>query len=167
MSKKILIITGVILLVILVGAGGFWGGMTYKANQNSQAQASFFEQRGGSPSTGQFPSDGQFPEGMQFQGAGQGNFDQTQGIFRGSGTMGQVKSIEGDVLTISTAQDVTTVNLADNTTIIKSIEGSASDLQPGVRVMVAGEADDEGNITANQITILNNNPLAEPTRTAP
>jgi len=167
MSKKILIITGVILFVILVGAGGFWVGMTYKATQNSQAQASFFEQRGGSPSTGQFPSDGQIPEGMQFQGAGPGSFDQAQGFFRGGGTMGQVKSIEGDVLTLSTAQDVTTVNLADNTTIIKSIEGSTSDLQPGVRVVVSGEANDEGNITANQITILNNDPLAEPTRTAP
>jgi len=167
MSKKILIITGVFLLVILVGVGGFWGGMTYQANQNSQVQANFFEQRGGFQSNGQFPGDGQIPPGMQFQGVGPGNTDQIQGNFRVGGTMGQVKSIEGDVLTISTAQDVTTVNLLDNTTILKSIEGSTSDLKPGVRVMVTGERDDEENITANQITIINDNPLAMPTRMAP
>ena len=52
MKKNILIIVGVILLVLVVGAGAFWGGMTYQKNQNSQAQARFFEQRGGFPAGG-------------------------------------------------------------------------------------------------------------------
>ena len=79
--------------------------------------------------------------------------------------MGEVKSIEGNVLTVSTAQDVTTVNLSDTTQIVKSVEGTTSDLQPGVRVMVTGEQDNDGNITASQITILNND--SSTTRTAP
>ncbi len=166
MKKNILIIIGVVVLVILVGAGGFWGGMTYQTNQDSQAQARFFEQRG------QPPSDGQMPEGMQAPNDGQGVFGQAQGGFRGggvgyNGTMGEVKSMEGNTLTLSTAQDVTTVNLTDTTKITKSVEGTTSDLQPGVRVMVAGETDDQGNVTATQITIVNTDASAAPANTAP
>jgi len=158
MKKNILIIMGVVVFVILAGAGGFWGGMTYKTNQASQAQARFFEQRGGQP-----PSDGQFPSG-QFQDGQTPNGGQFQGGFRG-GTVGQVKSIDGNVLTLSTAQDVTTVNLIDTTKIVKSVEGTTSDLQTGMRVMVTGEKDDKGNLTASQITIVNEE--VSPTQTAP
>ena len=159
MKKNILIIVGVVVFVLLVGAGGFWGGMTYQTNQDSQAQARFFEQRGQPPSDGQMPSgqfqNGQTPSGGQFQGG-----------FRG-GTMGQVKSIDGNVLTLSTAQDVTTVNLIDTTKIVKSVEGMTSDLQTGMQVMVTGETDDHGNITATQITIVNNDVSAASPQTAP
>ena len=79
--------------------------------------------------------------------------------------MGEVKSIEGNVLTVSTTQDVTTVNLLDSIQILKSVEGTTSDFQIGVRVMVTGLRDDKGNITASQITILNND--SSTTRTAP
>jgi hypothetical protein len=152
MKKIILIIIGVVGLVLLAGVGGFFGGMAYKTNQNSQAQARFFEQRGG------FPQNGQIPEGMAILGDEAGNFD--QGNFRGGGTMGQVKSVEGKVLTLSTAQDVTTVNLTDQTQITKSVEGTTRDLQTGVRVMVVGERDEDGNITASQITIVNDDAFA-------
>jgi hypothetical protein len=160
MNNKILIIVGVVVLVILVGAGGFWGGMAYKAGQVTQVQAQFFEQRGGQSITGQGPQFGQFPQGTPFPGG-------PQGIFRGGGTTGEVKSIDGDVLTISTAENVTTVNLSSNTTIVKSIEGTISDLQPGMRVMISGEKDSKGNISATQVTIVNDNSSAIPTRTAP
>jgi hypothetical protein len=76
--------------------------------------------------------------------------------------MGQVKTNEGSTLTISTPQDVTTVNLTDSTRIQKSVEGTHADLQPGTRVMVAGERDSDGVITAEQITILNVDPAAFP-----
>lgn len=81
--------------------------------------------------------------------------------------MGQVKSIDGDVLQISTAQDVTTVNLTGDTIILKSVEGIQSDLQTGTRVLVVGERDDQGNITASQITIESGEIPAMPVRTAP
>jgi uncharacterized membrane protein YqiK len=165
MKKTILIIVGVVVLVLLAGAGGFWGGTAYQANQERQAQSRFFEQRGGVPPEGQITG-GQFPGDMQSQGVNPDDFSPVQGFQRG-GTMGQVKSIDGNVLTISTAQDVTTVNLTDATIILKSVEGTTSDLQSGVRVMITGEKDDNGNITASQITILNDGSLAAPAGTAP
>jgi hypothetical protein len=150
MKKNILIVVGVILLVVLAGAGGFWGGKAYQDNQGSQAQARFFEQRGGQ-ADGQVPGGGQFPEGMQLPEG-----SQFQGGFRGmGGTMGEVKSIEGNVLTLSTAENVTTVNLSEDTKIVKSVEGTTGDLQSGVRVTVMGETDKDGNINASQITIVN------------
>jgi hypothetical protein len=157
--KKVLIIVGVILGAVLLSAASFWGGMTYQTNKVSQARANFFASRGGQPSDGQFQGDGQFPSGAQGQ--------QGQGFFRGGGTVGQVKSIEGNVLTLSTAQNVTTVNLTDTTKIMKSVEGTTSDLQTGMRVVVAGERDSKGNITASQITIVNNDGFAAPANTAP
>jgi len=157
MKKNILIIVGVVGFVLLVGAGGFWGGMTYQSNQNSQAQARFFEQRGQPPSDGEMPAGMQPPSGEQMGGGFRG----------GNGTMGEVKSIEENTLTLSTAQDVKTVNLSDSTKIVKSVEGTTEDLLPGVRVMVTGETDEDGNITANQITIVSNEAFAAPANTAP
>jgi hypothetical protein len=145
MKKNILMIAGVIVLVALAGAGGFWGGMAYQDNRDSQAQTRFFEQRGGLPADGQIPEGMQLPEDGQFQG----------GLRGMGGTMGEVKSIEGNVLTLSTAQNVTTVTLSEDTKIVKSVEGTAGDLQAGVQVTVSGETDKDGNINASQITIIN------------
>jgi hypothetical protein len=75
--------------------------------------------------------------------------------FPGRGTIGVVKTIDGDVLTISTAQDVTTVTLSADTRIEKNVSATLTDLQPGVRVMVTGQADQDGNISASQIQIVN------------
>lgn len=153
MIKKNLLVTGAFLVVVLVGAGGFWGGITYQLNKSNQVQERFLRERGGQPLTGVL-SEGQLPSG-NFTRAGLG----------GGGTMGEVKSISGNVMTLSTAQDVTTVNLSDSTHIIKSVEGTTGDLQPGVRVMVTGERDEDGNLTANQITIISED--LSSTRTAP
>ncbi|OGO25658.1 MAG: hypothetical protein A2136_01655 [Chloroflexi bacterium RBG_16_54_11] len=152
-------IVGTALLAVLAGAGGFWGGMAYQTSQDSQAQARFFEQRGGLPPDGQVPG-GQFQEGLQVQGGGLGSSDQALGVFQGGGVMGLVKSFEGNVLTLSTAQDVTTVNLSGDTTIIKSVEGTTNDLQPGMRVLIAGEKDEDGNILASRITIVDDDALS-------
>ena len=156
--KKVLIIVGVILAAAVLSAASFWGGMTYQTNKVSQTRNDFFAARGGQPGNGQFPDNGQFPNAAQGQ-QGQG--------FRGGGTVGQVKSIDGNVLTLSTAQNVTTVNLSDSTTVMKNVEGTTSDLQPGMRVMVTGERDSKGDLTASQVTILANDASAQPTGTAP
>jgi len=156
--KKILIVVGIILAAALISGASFWGGMTYQTKQAESVRANFFNARGGQlPGEGQFPANGQLPSGAQGQ--------QGQGSFRGGGAFGEVKSIEGNVLTLSTAQNVTTVNLTDATKILKTIDGATSDLQPGMRVVVAGQRDDKGNITASQITIESSD--TSTTRTAP
>jgi hypothetical protein len=162
--KKILIIAGAILLAGAIAAGSFYGGVAYQTNKVSQTQANFLSQRG-QPNTGQMPAGGQnFPGGSTSSG-------QNPGFPGGGGTVGQVKTIEGNVMTISTAQTVTTVNLTDTTQVEKTVTGAISDLQPGMQVMVTGQKDSNGNITANRVSIVNigptgtNNPSA--TGTAP
>jgi Domain of unknown function (DUF5666) len=148
--KTVFMILGGIVLLGLVAAGGFWGGMTYQSNRVDQARANFEAARG-QINRGQFPGDVPgFPQGGLPGGQG-------AGFFGGRGTTGQVKTVEGNVMTISTPQDVITVNLSDSTQIEKSVAGTIADLEPGTRVLVAGERDADGNITASRITILNNN----------
>lgn len=146
--KKILVIVGAILLVAAIAAGSFYGGMAYQTNQVNQVRANFFNSRG-LGDNGQLPGNGSnLPSGGQ-----------NQSFFGGGGTIGQVKSVEGNVMTVSTARNVTTVNLSDSTQIEKPTTGSVADLKPGVQVMITGERDSNGEITASQITIMNNNPF--------
>jgi len=144
--KKIMIIVSAVVIAGALAAGSFFGGMTYQSNQVNQvnqARANF-ERLRGQASGDQLP--GEAPEGL------------APGGFGGGGTTGQVKSIEGNVMTLSTAQDVTTVNLSASTQIQKSGPAATSDLQPGVRVMVTGQRDANGNITASQVMILITSP---------
>lgn len=155
--KKVLIIVGAVLLAGLIAAGSFWAGMAYQTNKTEQARANFFNARG-QLREGQFPQEGQMPGGGQFfreeqlPGSGQG-----AGFFGRGGTFGQVKDIDGNVITISTAQDVTTVNLSDTTQIEKTVSGSVNDLQPGTRVTVIGQTEKDGSINASRIQILSEN----------
>lgn len=146
--KTTLIVLGMIILLGLVAAGSFWGGMTYQTGRVDRARANFEAARGPT-------NQGQFPGGAPgFPQAG-GPGGQGQNFFRRNGTAGQVKSITGNTMQISTAQNVTTVNLSDSTLIEKSVEGILADLKPGTRVLVTGERDADGNIKASQVTILN------------
>ena len=72
----------------------------------------------------------------------------------GRGTLGTLKSVNGNTLTLTTMQgsDVT-VDVNDSTSIQKTIAGTISDLQQGESVTVMGTQDASGNITANVISI--------------
>jgi Domain of unknown function (DUF5666) len=148
-----LIIIGAIVLAIVVAGASFYGGMAYQRNQEAQIRANFSASRG-------FGNNGQ---GQNGNGTGGG---QRQGFFGfGGGTVGQVKSFDGNVLTLSTPQNVTTVNVTSTTRVEKFGPGSTSDIQTGERVTVSGQRDSNGNITAEQIMILPTNP-ANPNPTA-
>ena len=167
MKKGIWIVGSIILALILMGAS-FYGGTLYQKNQQTSAQARFLASRG---ITGGFGGgNGNFtgPEGTPGAGgAGRGGF--------GGGAQGQVKSIDGNTLTISTAQNVTTVTLSGTTTIMKSDPGTIADLKVGDRVLVTGQRDSSGNITASEVMVLagagspgaagNGRPAGEPTPT--
>lgn len=147
--KKILISVGAILVVGLVAAGSFWGGMTYQSNQVNQAQINFENSRG--PANG-----GQMPaNGGQMPTNGQAPNSAPNAGFMGGGTTGQVKTIEGDVMTLSTAMDVTTVNLSDSTQVEISETVTVADLQPGMQVTVTGQRDSNGELSASRVMILN------------
>jgi hypothetical protein len=156
--KKILVIAGAVILCVLVAAGSFYGGMAYQSSKANQAQSNFMAARGGT-NNGQMPDpsqmgSGRMNNGQAPQGAEQGGF--------GGGTMGEVKTIDGNVMTISTAQDVTTINLSDLTRISKAVDGTVSDLQPGMRVRVSGDKDSSGSISASLIQIVSSDAAAMP-----
>jgi hypothetical protein len=113
--------------------------MAYQRNQAEQIRANFFRSRG-----------------IDENGANS-NAGPRQGFF-GGGATGQVKSVEGNVLTLSTAQNTMTVNLTESTQIEKAAPASSQDLQPGERVLVTGQRDSNGKFTASQVLILNSNP---------
>ncbi len=137
--KKVIIVITAVVLAVAIGAGGFYGGMAYERNQANQIRSQFLASRG-------------------LTGTGTGNGTQRRGLFAGGGTTGQVKSISGNTLTVSTAQNVTTVNLSNTTRIEKAAPGAASDIQPGQQVIVSGQRDNSGNINATQVLILGSSP---------
>jgi hypothetical protein len=157
--KKIVRLIAAVILAALIAAGGFWGGMAYQTSRASQARANFINARGGANGM-------QLPDGVQGFPGGAAPSGLAPGAFGGRGTTGQVKAVDGNVITLSTAQDVTTVSLSDSTQIQKTVAGTAADLQPGLRVMVTGEMDNGGKLTASQVTILAEAAGVEP-RAAP
>lgn len=146
MNKKFLGIVGGIVLVLALTGGAFLGGMQFERFRVNNAQARFFAGRGG---------------GQDGQGAGGGQGGQGGGFFGGGGpggagrggTIGQIKTIEGDTLTISTPQSVVIVKITASTLVSKTVSGAASDLQVGTNVIVRGETDASGNVTATTIQI--------------
>jgi hypothetical protein len=137
MGKTIGIIIGVIVLVGAVGAGAFYGGTLYERQQVQSVRNSFFNSRGGNGNGG----NGGGPGGGFAGGAGGGVF-------------GTVKSISGNTLQISTPQNVTTVNLSDATTVMKTITGTVSDITVGETITVRGQRDSSGNVAAETIQVL-------------
>jgi hypothetical protein len=146
MKKTIWIIIGAVVIAVAFAAGGFYGGMTYAKNQVSQVQAQFFRERGGNPPTGGFPG----ANGTAFPGGAQGFF--------GGNTTGVIKTMDGNTLTVTTARNTITVTMNDATKVEKTQPGAASDLQTGQQVIVMGQRDANGNVTATQILILPVNP---------
>jgi hypothetical protein len=144
MGKKILTLLGVVVLVLGVAGGSFYGGMLYQQSQAAGAQARFFADRGGAP-----PGDvAGGTQGGNFPG-GQGG----TGSLAGQAAFGEIKSIDGDTLTLSTAQSEVKVTLTDATAIQKMVSGAPGDLQVGARITVRGERDASGNVTASNIQI--------------
>ncbi len=124
---KVLYIVGAVVLLVLAGAGGFYGGVTYAQSQAQNSTADFFRQRGG----GTADQGANGGNGFNRQG-GQGNFQQFGQLV----ARGQIKSVDGSTVQISTAQSVVTVKVDSQTTISKTDAGSLADLKPGDRVTV-------------------------------
>ena len=151
--KTTIIIIVAIAVVVAVGAGvgGFFGGRAYESNHATTVQNDFLRSRGLNPNA--TPGAGQFTgqNGAGFPGGGFGR-----------GATGQIKSIDGNTLTLTEGQNTVTVTLSGTTLIEKTASGSTADLQAGQEVMVTGQRDTSGNLTAVQVIILPA-PMATPT----
>jgi hypothetical protein len=150
MSKWMLVV-GAVVVVMLVGAGAFYGGMTYQRSRQANLQEQFFAERGGMPG-GVLPSDG---VGGGFAG---GQFPSGNVPGMGRGAAGTVSSLEGETLLLTTNQETTTVLLTDATVVQRLVTGHRADLQPGQTVTVMGERDDQERLTAITIQILADQP---------
>jgi Domain of unknown function (DUF5666) len=145
MKKNILIpilIASAIVLIAGAGVGGFFSGKAYERNQANQTRNNFLRERG---------IQGFNPNAAPGSGQTSGNFP--AGGF-GRGATGQIKSIDGNTITLTEGQTEVKVTLSDTTKIEKSTAGSTADLATGQQVMVTGQRDTSGNLTATQVLIL-------------
>lgn len=129
--KNTLVIT--IIVAILVGALGFYGGIQYQKS------------RRGSFGPGQFPNASGRPAGME---GGNGAF---QG---GRPVSGEITSLDEETMTVKTEDGSSKIIIySDSTQVNKTSEASKSDLQVGEEVTVIGSESSEGTITAQSISI--------------
>jgi Domain of unknown function (DUF5666) len=128
-------IIGAILFVGLAAGGSFvWGMNTGKAQAQSEQNA-FFASRGFDPNNLPGGQGGTGGFGGQVPGGAGAN-----GLRGARGTGGTIDKIEGNTITITDFQGQTvTVNIADSTTIVKTVIGDKSDLAVGKRITVQGE----------------------------
>lgn len=191
MKLSVMIIGAVVVALVAAGAG-FFGGMTYAQSQ-AQAQANnFLQQRavqngqgGSTQGSGQtvatdpcgFPirntqngQSGQNAQGGAGQrGSGQFGGGQFGGVnpqqFGNCVARGQIKSVNGDTVEISTANQVVTVKVNNDTLISKTDQGTLADLQTGDRVTVyskeTGESPAAGMIQL-QRPVGNSQPQPQP-----
>lgn len=130
---------GAIVFAVALAGGGFFAGVNVGKAQAQDAQTSFFRQRGFDPNaaggTGAAGGQGFFGGGA---GGGAGGAGGGAGAAR-RGVAGTIEKVEGNLLTVSSAQGETvTVQLADDTPIQKTVAGSKSDLTVGANILVVG-----------------------------
>ncbi|HVM91137.1 MAG TPA: hypothetical protein VMU11_04570 [Verrucomicrobiae bacterium] len=139
--KNQLIISCVIVAVIF-GAGGFYGGMQYANSQRGAGAARFAA--GGAAG---FQRTGGQGGNAQFRG-GQG------GAFAGGGASGEVLSKDDKSLTLKLADGGSkVVYLSASTTVSKMDTGSIDDVAQGSNVMVIGSPNADGSVTASMIQL--------------
>jgi hypothetical protein len=130
----------VALVVVIAVLGGFYSGWKYSQSRVGSGASPTAALSFATPS----PS------------AATGGNGGVTGGFGGRGTAGQVTAVSGNLITIhnpTTGQD-TKVQMSGDTTISKTVAGSASDLQPGVNVTVVGQPGADGTVNATSMSIV-------------
>jgi hypothetical protein len=144
MNKTLKIILSV-AAVVLIAAGSFYGGMVIGKNQAAASAAAGpinFPQ-------GFQPGDGAPPIAGRRQDGTAGGFGAQPGM-----TFGQIESIDGNTLTLTTqAGGTVTVQVTDTTLIEKNASVDVTDLAAGDTVIVSGSDNDDGSITARSVQV--------------
>ena len=141
MNRKILPGLVGVLLLLVVAAGAFYGGMRFQGMRSSGTRANFFANRGGA-------------DGANFGGGGGGGGRRSN--------MGQIKSIEGNVIIVSTQQERLQVTVTDTTKYQRLVDGKLDDLQVGANIIVRGESDANGVVNAVSIQLADSVPAPLP-----
>ena len=138
---KINQIISILVLLIIVGAGAFWGGTKYQQKKIT----SQFSQRAGLNDT--------FGQGM-----GRGinndiakNRGQTPGFRQ---TIGEIISVDDKSMTVKLVDGSSKIVLfSDSTVVNQSVEASKNDLKIGIKVAVMGDQNTDGSVTSKNIEI--------------
>ena len=142
MSKNSLILT--IIVAIIVGTLGFFGGMQYQKS------------KGGSFTPNQFQNGSNRPSGAPTRNGA------TQG---GQPVNGEITNIEDNNITVKTQDGSSKIVIySDSTKVNKTSEGSKDDLKVGEKVMVIGTVGSDGTVTAQSIQL---NPIFKNQTPAP
>jgi hypothetical protein len=138
----VIVVAIVVVVAAAAGFGGYTMGMNAGVTQALAARNTFLAARGagGTGGTGGFA-------GGTGGAAGGRNLDPN------NFASGQVKSVSGDTVQLSTATDVLTVKLSSQTQIQKQASGAISDIQPGERLTIQGTRAADGTFTAQSIQI--------------
>ena len=149
MNLKTIAIFALVLIVVAAGVG--YGAYTYGAKAGEQravaARTTFFQERAGAMTGATTPG---AAAGLgQGAGAGRG----AAAINPDNFANGQVKSVSGNVIELSTAREVLKIKVSDKTQIQKTVSGAVSDLQVGERITVHGERAADGSLDAQSIQI--------------
>jgi hypothetical protein len=151
--RKLLTPVSAILLLVLVAAGGFIGGVEVQKGQGSSSGgslASSFASRFGAAAGGATSTAGS---------TSAGSASRLRGLFGGGGaaaggaTIGTVSSIDGKTLYVSelTGNTVAVVTTPESK-ITKSESVGAKAIHPGDSVVIEGLAGSKGTITASSVT---------------
>ena len=128
-----------LLVVILVGIGSFYGGIKYQQRKSPSGNAAF--------------------QGMrQFRGAvgGQGQ----NGRANGGLVNGDVLSKDDKSMTIKLRDGGSKLVFYTTSTQVKKMaDGAMSDIDVGTSVMVTGDSNSDGSVTAQQIQLRPNMPV--------
>lgn len=137
------LIIGVIIALVIGGAVGFFGGMTYQKNQRPNFAT--FNAGGGNFSGGPGGQNGQFRTGGA-RGFGANGANRP--------TVGEIISSDDKSITVK-LQDGSSkiVVLTDKTSINKAAEGTRDDLKTGTNVLVIGTSNSDGSQTATNIQL--------------
>ena len=141
----------VLIVVMVAGAVGYWQygqGKQAGITEGLAARDRFFQDRLAGAAAAAQGSGAAAGAGAQAGGARGG-----QGAAAGNFATGQVKSINGSDLEISTATEVTKVKLTDKTQIQKTVSGAPSDIKTGERVVVQGSKGVDGAVEASNVQL--------------
>jgi hypothetical protein len=122
----------VIVLLVVVAGGGFFAGMKYQQSKT--------------------PSQGDF-ETMRGQ-RGDQNSRMNPRLSGAQMVRGEIIDRDEESITVKLMDESSKiVLLTDNTQINKAVEGSKDDLEKGSQVMIFGQENSDGSVSASQIQL--------------
>lgn len=150
-----LLLVGVLLLGGGIG-GAFAGGIALGKSQGEEAAQSTSASGATSGLEGLLGGELSQEELDQLRQQFQGQFGQSgEGLdLTGRGGLaGTIESVEGNTVTVNTAQGPLQATIGADTTIQTFAEGTLADLEPGLQVTVTGQRAEDGTVQATSILI--------------